>query len=396
MKTTRRGWIGRLVALLALAAWMTQAARAEEVTIAPSLDNTLFEDASGSLSDGAGPTLFTGNNGQGLARRALLQFDVAAAVPAVMQILSASLTIYVSNAATTTPRLFELHRVLAAWGEGTSSTTSGSGAPATAGDATWLHAFWPDQLWGTPGGDFTPAATDSLEIAGVGSYACSGGGLASDLQAWLDDPAGNHGWLLIGDEETLNTAKRFDSRENDIAAQRPSLRIQLQRSSGSRERTSSHGNLSRAVPPEPGRRLDGAVVLGGPAFAGAPGRGRRGRTPSGHAARSECGTRSSRAEMGSTRSRRRERWGGSVSLPAGDRWRAGRRHPSRVSRRVTISAGSAARMAGKSAGRSGRYLDMTLSAPRSDEVIDVRWPQPGGARFLRLFPSGPTILAETP
>jgi hypothetical protein len=226
MKTTRRGWIGRLVALLALAAWMTQAARAEEVTIAPSLDNTLFEDASGSLSDGAGPTLFTGNNGQGLARRALLQFDVAAAVPAVMQILSASLTIYVSNAATTTPRLFELHRVLAAWGEGTSSTTSGSGAPATAGDATWLHAFWPDQLWGTPGGDFTPAATDSLEIAGVGSYACSGGGLASDLQAWLDDPAGNHGWLLIGDEETLNTAKRFDSRENDIAAQRPSLRIQ--------------------------------------------------------------------------------------------------------------------------------------------------------------------------
>jgi hypothetical protein len=215
-----------IVAALAITVGVARAARPDQVTIAPSQDNTLFEDASGSLSDGAGPSLFAGNNGQDLARRALLQFDVAGAVPAGARILSATLTIYVSNASTTTPRLFKLHRVLAAWGEGVSSTTSGSGAPATAGDATWLHTFWPDQLWGTPGGDFVATASDSLEIGGLGYYACSGSGLASDLQAWLDDPASNHGWLVKGDEVTLNTAKRFDSRENDLAAQRPSLLVQ--------------------------------------------------------------------------------------------------------------------------------------------------------------------------
>lgn len=226
MNPRRRLSIRCLVVALAFAAGMAPAARAGEVAIAPSQDNTLFEDASGSLSDGAGPNLFAGNNGQDLARRALLRFDVASAVPSGARISSATLTIYVSNVSNTMPRLFELHRVLAAWGEGVSSTTSGSGAPATAGDATWLHAFWPDQLWGMPGGDFVATASDSLEIGGLGYYACSGSGLASDLQAWLDDPASNHGWLVKGDEVTLNTAKRFDSRENDLAAQRPSLLVQ--------------------------------------------------------------------------------------------------------------------------------------------------------------------------
>jgi len=59
-----------------LGLWLVSAAVADVATIQPVRDN-MFEDPSGSLSNGAGPVLFAGNNGQDLARRALLQFDVA-------------------------------------------------------------------------------------------------------------------------------------------------------------------------------------------------------------------------------------------------------------------------------------------------------------------------------
>ena len=49
--------------------------------------------------------------------------------------------------------------------------------------------------------------------------------MASDVQGWLDDPAGNFGWELIGDESQIVTAKRFDSRENADPAVQPMLTI---------------------------------------------------------------------------------------------------------------------------------------------------------------------------
>ena len=213
----------RWLAALSLVGWITQAAGASVATISSAKDNTLFEDDVGSLSDGAGPTLFTGNNGQGLARRALLSFDVAAALPAGARVDSVRLAINVSNVSNNTTRTFTLHRVLLDWGEGTSSTSGGVGAPATVDDATWLHMRWPDRLWTTPGGDFDAAPSASLDIAGVGLYSCLAPRMASDVQSWLDDPGGNHGWLIQWDEVTLNTAKRLDSRENGIASQRPAL-----------------------------------------------------------------------------------------------------------------------------------------------------------------------------
>ncbi len=38
--------------------------------------------------------------------------------------------------------------------------------------------------------------------------------MVSDVQSWLDAPAGNFGWLLQGDEAVGSTAARFDSRQN--------------------------------------------------------------------------------------------------------------------------------------------------------------------------------------
>lgn len=218
-----RGGLALSCALLG--SWLASAAMADVATIQPVRDATLFEDPSGSLANGAGPVLHAGNNGQDLARRALIRFDVAAHVPPGAQIEAVELTMNVSNATNAVLRTFNLHRVLEDWGEGTSSTTSGSGAPATANDATWLHTFWPDQLWADAGGSFAPAASGSQSVGDVGLYTWTDPGMATDVQAWLDQPAGNFGWLALGDESTLNTARRFDSRENGVAANRPTLRV---------------------------------------------------------------------------------------------------------------------------------------------------------------------------
>ena len=209
----------------ALAPWLATTAPADVVTIQAGRDNTLFQDASGSLSDGAGPVLFAGSNGQGLARRALLWFDAAAALPAGAHIEEVALTLNVSNAPNVTLRTFSLHRVLESWGEGASSTTSGSGAPANDGDATWLHTFWPNQTWAGAGGSFLASPSGSLQVGDVGPYLWTDAGMAADVQSWLEDAAGNHGWLVLGDETTLNTARRFDSRENSTAANRPALMV---------------------------------------------------------------------------------------------------------------------------------------------------------------------------
>jgi hypothetical protein len=208
-----------------LGGWLASAAAADVVTIEPVRDNTLFQDATGSLSNGAGPVLYAGNTGQGLARRTLVRFDIAAHVPAGARIDDVQLTLNVSSVPNTILRVFTLHRALEDWGEGTSSTTSGSGAPATSGDATWLHTFWPDEFWSSAGGVFSASISAAQSVGDLGHYAWSNPAMAADVQSWLDQPAGDFGWLILGDEVTLNTARRFDSRENSVVANRPLLRI---------------------------------------------------------------------------------------------------------------------------------------------------------------------------
>jgi spore coat protein A len=111
-----------------------------------------------------------------------------------------------------------LHRALADWGEGTSNTGNpqqGRGEPPTAGDVTWNHTFFPDQFWGVPGGDHAVTASDSESVGGTGSYVWgSTSAMVADVQLWLDDPAQNFGWIVIGDETQIETAKRFSTRED--------------------------------------------------------------------------------------------------------------------------------------------------------------------------------------
>ena len=48
--------------------------------------------------------------------------------------------------------------------------------------------------------------------------------MVADVQSWLDNPASNFGWLVLGDETAIATAKRFDTRES---ASPPMLTIEF-------------------------------------------------------------------------------------------------------------------------------------------------------------------------
>ena len=63
---------------------------------------------------------------------------------------------------------------------------------------------------------------------GVSGSVTNPPGKITDLQDWLQDPAGNFGWLILGGE-TSTSAKRFDSRERANVGNRPSLEITFQR-----------------------------------------------------------------------------------------------------------------------------------------------------------------------
>lgn len=103
------------------------------------------------------------------ARRALLAFDIAQAIPLGSTINSASLHLYMDRLAPqwTTPSTYRLHRLTTAFGEGTSFVNNGQGAPPTAGDSTWIEAMFGATAWTTPGGDFVSTATTTGIVQGT-------------------------------------------------------------------------------------------------------------------------------------------------------------------------------------------------------------------------------------
>jgi len=205
------------------------------VDIGPSKDNTLYESATGALSNGSGVYLFSGRTatiGGELRRRALLAFDVAGNVPADATIQSVSLTLHLSKTSIIAPATAtSLHTVSIDWGEGASTAlvNEGQGAAAAMNDATWTQAINPSSNWTTPGGDFNPIASATQIVAGAGVFYTwsSTPEMVADVQGWLTNPAANFGWIVIGNESVGRTAKRFDSRENITASFRPVLSVEF-------------------------------------------------------------------------------------------------------------------------------------------------------------------------
>src|SRR6476659_4726233 len=213
--TTALGWVA------------ASSASAAMISIFPSKDNTLYEydPAEGDHSNGAGFHFFAGENGMGELRRGVLAFDVAGTIPPGSTIIAVTLSMNMSMTQAGAVTV-ELHKLLADWGEGTSHAPmgEGDGAPATPNDATWRHRFFDTVFWTTQGGDFSATVSASQSVGGIGQYTWSSAQMVADVQSWLDNPASNFGWLVLGGETAIAMAKRFDSRES---ASPPMLTIEF-------------------------------------------------------------------------------------------------------------------------------------------------------------------------
>jgi len=191
---------------------------AQLANINPIKDNTLYQyvPADGDLSNALGFHFFTGKTGMGELRRGVLAFDIAGTIPPGSTILGVTLSMNMSRTPVSTAYPIELHKLLADWGEGTSQASGeeGDGAPATPNDATWRHRFYDTIFWSAQGGDFSATVSASQSVSVVGPYTWSSAQMVADVQGWLDTSVSNFGWLVLGDEKPILTAKRFDTRES--------------------------------------------------------------------------------------------------------------------------------------------------------------------------------------
>ncbi len=198
----------------------TLSVSADSVTLISTRDNTLI--STGTPNSNALGDVYCGRTGNfgGISTlvRGMLRFDLAGQIPAGSTITSVSLRLTLTEAASNgaATQTHTVHRVLADWGEGTSYGTGGQGSPATTGDATWQHTFFPGSFWGAVGGDYVAAVTSSAVVGNViGSVVTlpTTAQFVADAQDMLDNPAADFGWMLRGNESTLFTARRFASRE---------------------------------------------------------------------------------------------------------------------------------------------------------------------------------------
>lgn len=199
-------------------------ASADVVTINPSADTCLFElDPNhnwGSQDEVVAGTLRTGEKA-----RALVAFDIAGHVPAGSTVTSVRLTLRVVR---TPPgpanSNFHLLRVLVPWVEGTKSSVAGAGnaggALATSGETTWLSRLHQMAAWNQPGGqlevEFAEDPSGTQFVGGDGNkvFVFTTDGV-SDVQSMLDSPGGNHGWVLVTENEAAaKSARRWASRQH--------------------------------------------------------------------------------------------------------------------------------------------------------------------------------------
>jgi hypothetical protein len=195
------------------------------VSLTPIADNTLYEvNAGPEVSNALGPNVFVGLTNGNERRRALLRFDLSS-IPAGSVIESVDLQMSV-NRGHGAGLPFSLYRVISAWGQGTSlaSEPGGTGTSATPNDPTWVSSYFGSTLWNSGGGDFLPSsATATMVEAGSQVVWQSTPELVADVQAWLNNPGQNFGWIIIGGEGSIGSAVRLSSRESSVS--RPTLLV---------------------------------------------------------------------------------------------------------------------------------------------------------------------------
>lgn len=188
------------------------------VTFTPIKDNSIFSDQV-SNSNGTGP-LFSGNTCFSSNRRALMQFDISS-IPSgsIITAVSLEMNCNLVSLSGSGSHTYNLHTLTQDWGEGTSFSSLGLGATAVAPDATWNNSMTGGGAWTTPGGDFNATSLTSLSMPlATGTYTFpTSTNLTVAIQGWVDTPTSNFGLIMIGDETTSCTARRFGSKDNGVA-----------------------------------------------------------------------------------------------------------------------------------------------------------------------------------
>jgi hypothetical protein len=217
------------LALCTLLALPALGAPSTVLRIEASADATLIEDPDGLLANGAGPALFVGRTNQSAdsVRRALLRFEMPPLPalgrrPVVVERVELVLHANFGNPA---PSELRVHAVLAPWTEGPAFSGGGSGAPSGPGDATWLHASFPDAFWLHNGAQLDGRPLASVEVGDAGEVRVSSPELTRLLAGWVARPGENFGLVLIGDETHRQTVKSIASREHADPAVRPAIEI---------------------------------------------------------------------------------------------------------------------------------------------------------------------------
>jgi hypothetical protein len=221
----------RLIVLTCAVA-LTAAAHAQTPLISDR-DNTLYETADGSLSNGAGNHVFMGRSSQPVnsIRRGLLRFPMNDPDSCLIQGVTLQVTVSQTSSG---PATVSLHRVLRPWGEGTSQATGneGGGAPSQPDDATWIHTFYDTSFWSQPGGDYDPVPSATFTLDTLGTYVINTAttspqfpGMVEDVQFWQAFPDSNFGWMFIGDESVPATTKRINAGTHPDPAVRSILTL---------------------------------------------------------------------------------------------------------------------------------------------------------------------------
>ncbi|MCI0537645.1 MAG: DNRLRE domain-containing protein [Verrucomicrobiales bacterium] len=231
MRAASIGCLGFTLALFA------NVASAETIILTPTADTSIMELLPhfnfGAQEDLPSGTL--GGSANFTRSRILVKFDLAGALPANTTIHSAILKLTVTRAPDGggVNSIFAAHRILRPWGEGAKKGNAPGGAMAGVREATWQMRFHPDESWGLPGGqpgvDYVEAPSSSERVLGTGAYEFEFGAMAIlEMQAWLNDPSSNFGWMLLTQaEQAPKSARRFAAREFPEPNARPVLIIEF-------------------------------------------------------------------------------------------------------------------------------------------------------------------------
>ncbi len=195
-------------------------ATAATVTLAPSMDATIFSaggvNGIGNLFVGTSGTLLPATTTE---RRALLNFDLSD-IPSNAVITNATLTLLVLSSQGTDTG--SLHRLLQDWAEGDQPGLGFAGGQPSAAvgdnDVTWTVTGL-GSTWTSAGADFVPGASASAALPVIVLPAAtpipvsfSDAGMVSDVQGWVDGSFGNSGWILTG-SSTISNVRKLASRE---------------------------------------------------------------------------------------------------------------------------------------------------------------------------------------